>query len=1023
MRLWPPTLEQGAVALSGPWVFPAKTYKLPHGPLGRLGVVPIARRSFDWRSLELKWQRRWEEAHIFEADPDPKRPKCFVTFPYPYMNGLLHIGHAFTAARVDAYARYKRMRGYNVLFPWAWHWTGATIAGQCERLKRGDPEMVRIMVEVNKVPLEELERLKDPVAMAKYFTERGRKAVKRIGFSIDWRREFHTTSEHPHYNRFIEWQYKKLRELGYVVRGTHPVVWCPSCESFVGDHDRLEGEGVRPEEFTLMKFPLAGSGEGSSGGPTYLVAATFRPETIFGVTNLWLNPDVEYVEARVDGETWVISREAVAKLADQGKSVEVLRAFKGAELMGKTCLNPIDGRELPILPGWFVDPDYATGVVYSVPAHAPYDYLALRDLKRQPEVLRRFGVDPAILDKIEPISMIELEGFGDFPAIELVEQMGVVDQHDPKAEDATKEIYKREFHEGRLKPICGEYAGYLVREIKAKLIQDFKARGIADSMWELPARVVCRCGMKCRVKLLQDQWFLKYSDPGWKEKAKECVSRMAIYPEAARAWFYEVIDWYLDWPCARKMGLGTPLPWDPEWLVETLSDSTVYMAFYTVMRAIRAYGIKPEQLTEEVFDYVFLGRGDPREIAARVGLKERVLKEMREEFLYWYPVDLRNSAKELVPNHLTFFIFQHVALWPPELWPRAVGVNGMVMVEGRPMSKRFGNFVPIEEAVETYGADATRCALLLGAEGMDDPDWRAEGVRAVKENLEAFYNLARDLLEATSKQGDSGEPGQPERWLLSVLQAHIKTVSNALEELRTRTALATAFYEVWNDLRWYLRRKGGAARAHGPIIREVLSVWVRLMAPFAPHVCEEIWELMGGSGFVSVAPWPEPDESKVDPAAEEAEELIKGLLEDTREVVKVLKVEKPKRLCCYVAAPWKWRVYLKALETAKEGRLELRELMKDLMADPELKARAKEVAELARKALEDIKNMAPDEKERKIRAGVLDELGVLNEASDFLARELGAGEVLVFREDDPAKYDPRGRANLARPYRPAIYVE
>ena len=101
---------------------------------------------------------------------------------------------------------------------------------------------------------------------------------------------------------------------------------------------------------------------------------------------------------------------------------------------------------------------------------------------------------------------------------------------------------------------------------------------------------------------------------------------------------------------------------------------------------------------------------------------------MREEFLYWYPMDLRNSAKELVPNHLTFCIFHHAALFPPEQWPRAMGVNGMLMIEGKQMHKSKGNFITMKGAVDKYGADATRCALMLGAEGMDDPDWRAENV-------------------------------------------------------------------------------------------------------------------------------------------------------------------------------------------------------------------------------------------------------------------------------------------------------
>jgi len=356
-----------------------------------------------------------------------------------------------------------------------------------------------------------------------------------------------------------------------------------------------------------------------------------------------------------------------------------------------------------------------------------------------------------------------------------------------------------------------------------------------------------------------------------------------------------------------------------------------------------------------------------------------------------------------------------VALWPPELWPRAVGVNGMVMINGVQMSKRRGNFVALIDAVETYGADATRCALLLGAEGMDDPDWRADNARAVKENLEALYRLAKDLLGA-----DGGELGRPERWLLSVLQARIKTVSEALEELRTRTALNTALYDVWNDVRWYLRRR---EKPHKETVREVLSIWIRLLAPFAPHICEEIWSLMGGEGFVSVAPWPEPDESKIDIEAEEAEGFLREVLSDTHEIIKVLKVEAISRACYYVAAPWKWRVYARALELAKEGRLEIRSLMRSLMEDPELKKRAKEVAELAKQIVEDIRATPQEVLARRAELGVLDEASILEEAKGFLARELGAKEVLIFREDDPGRYDPRGRAGLARPYRPAIYVE
>ncbi|MDH5441556.1 MAG: class I tRNA ligase family protein, partial [Candidatus Bathyarchaeota archaeon] len=98
--------------------------------------------SLDWKEIEKKWRKKWEESSIFEADPDPSRGKCFVTFPFPYMNGPLHIGHGFTATRVDAYARFKKMQGYNTLFPWAWHWTGEPILGAALLVKKGDGSVI-----------------------------------------------------------------------------------------------------------------------------------------------------------------------------------------------------------------------------------------------------------------------------------------------------------------------------------------------------------------------------------------------------------------------------------------------------------------------------------------------------------------------------------------------------------------------------------------------------------------------------------------------------------------------------------------------------------------------------------------------------------------------------------------------------------------------------------------------------------------------------------------------------------------
>jgi leucyl-tRNA synthetase len=895
------------------------------------------------------------------------------------------------------------MRGYNVLYPWAWHWTGKTVAGAAERIKMGDEEFIRPIREIDGVPEEDLKKFVDPVYMARYYTDANRDAVKKLGMSIDWRREFHTSSLNPAFNKFVVWQYLRLRNRGYVAKGTHPVVWCPKDESPTGDADRLLGEGVRPEEFILMKFNF----EGIS-----LPCATFRPETIYGVTNLWVNPDGEYVEALVDGERWIISHYACEKLRNQLKNVSVTRTMKGAELVGKQCADPVLGRKLMILPGEFVNTQNATGLVYSVPAHAPYDWLALRDLQQNVAYLSRFMIPSQDVQAILPISVISVEGYGEFPAIEIVDRMHIRDQNDPTAEEATKEIYKAEFHSGILRDNCGPYAKLKISNVKQSLVADFRKKGVADVMYELPQKVICRCTTECVAKVLEDQWFLKYSDPNWKYMAHDAISRMAFYPEEAKSWFDVVIDWLQDWPCARKTGLGTPLPWSPDWIVETLSDSTIYMAYYMVSKFVNAGLIRAEQLEPEVFDYVYYGNQNPEQLTSKLGIGKNVLSQIREEFLYWYPVDLRNSGKDLVGNHLCFFILHHVALFDSKYWPKAIGVNGFMQVEGRPMHKSQGNFVPLWKACADFGADAVRCTILLAAEGMDDPDWRRDNARDIQNRLESFLHLVEEKSKYTAQATNS----HLEKWLTNKLQARAKIVSESMQRLKTRTALAVAIYDVWNDLRWYERR---AEKVDSTVVKNTLSVWIRLLAPFAPHLAEECWKLISQDNFVSLSQWPELEEQKLDFQADELEGIVRQLLEDTQEIVSTLKLV-PKKVHYYTAAKWKWRVLVEGLQRAETRPETLDDLIRDMLSAKV--GSKKDLPKFAAKLMKQARTMHADLRKRRISVGELNEKDTLVQAASFLSRELKVA-VEVHCEDEPHLYDPKSRASMAEPYRPAIFIE
>jgi len=820
---------------------------------------------------------------------------------------------------------------------------------------------------------------------------------------LDWRREFHTSSLNAGFSKFVTWQYLRLWERGYVIKGTHPVVWCPKDESPTGDADRLEGEGVRPEEFIIMKFKM---------GDVFLPCATFRPETIYGVTNLWMDPEGEYVETEVDGERWIVSKTASEKLQNQLKRVRVIRSLKGSELVGKKCSDLVQGRELVILPGSFVNTENATGVVYSVPAHAPYDWLALRDIQKNPSILEKFAISSSEVASIEPISIIAVEGFGNFPAIEIVDRMGIHDQNDPRAEEATKEIYKAEFHMGILKDGCGPYSKKRVAEIKQSLVRDFRTKGIVDVMYELTQRVVCRCTSQCVAKVLEDQWFLKYSDPDWKELAHKAIAKMAFYPEEARSWFISIIDWLQEWPCARKTGLGTPLPWTSDWIVETLSDSTVYMAYYMISKYVNAGQIRPEHLTPEVFDYVYYGTGDPEQLIKASHAKRELLEKMRGEFLYWYPVDLRSSGKDLVGNHLSFFILHHVALFDEKSWPRAIGVNGFMQAEGRPMHKSQGNFVPLWKVCEDYGADAVRCTVLLAAEGMDDPDWRFENARDTRARLEAFLHLVEEVASSNARASN----GHLEKWLMSRIYGRSRGISEAIEKLKTRTALASALYDAWNDLRWYQRR---AERPDAATMKSFISAWIRLLAPFAPHMAEEAWHIMGEQRFASISEWPRFDESKIDARSELLEELIKQTLDDTQEIIATTKMA-PKKVHYYAAAKWKWRVYIEALTRAESQPESLDRLIKDMISTK--LPTSKDLPKFAARMIKLTRTMPSDLRKRRIEIGELDERRAFSEAQKFFAKELNT-EIEVHSEDDEHLYDPKGRAKMAEPYRPAIFIE
>ena len=861
---------------------------------------------------EKYWMSEWEKSKIFQPVRDPKKKKFFLTFPFPYMNGSLHLGHGYTATRLDVIARYKRMKGFNVLFPWAWHWTGEAVMGICHRIEDGDKGAIERLIKLDGVPEELIDKFKDPIYLVKFFTERGREDVKRIGYSIDWTREFHTSSLHPLYNKFVEWQIRKLYNKGLIVQGPYPVVWCPRDKSPTGDHDRMVGEGVRPEEYTLIKFKLVND-------DLYLVAATFRPETIYGTTNVWLNPDIDYVIASVNGEKWLISRQAAEKLREQLRKVNIIEVVAGRHFIGKLVLVPIINRVVPILPAKFVDPEVATGVVYSVPAHAPYDWLALKDLKERVDQLPDELKD--IVRGLYPISIISVEGYGDYPAVEICEKMGITSQDDPRADEATHEIYSKEFHTGKMKDECFDVAGLPVSEAKEVVKELLIEKGLGDIMYDLPETVICRCGTKCIVKILSDQWSLKYSDENWKELAKKAIEKMNFYPPEIKNLFIQYVDWYRDWPCTRKTGLGTPFPLSKDWIVETLTDSTIYMAFYIISKYYNSGLIDVKDIDDSFFDYVILGVGDPEKIA-KGKLTVSLLKEIREDFKYWYPVDLRMSGKDLISNHLTFYIFHHTAIFPEEMWPRGIAANGFIRLEGQPMSKTKGIFISLRDAMDRYGADVVRVTLALAADGLEDPSWYAREAETNLLKLEGFKELINQVL---SKQGDK-ELEHYDKVFISKYRELVKEVEDSLDNILIARAGRIIINEIPSLLRGYIRK---TEVIPSKIVNLVLESWIKMLSLYAPYLAEDIWHnILGKDGYVSVSTWTSYEEIPLFKEDLLIEKYARSLIEDVKSVLEIYKA-KARKLEVYVAENWKWELLEILRETIKPGRkISIKELIK-----------------------------------------------------------------------------------------------
>ena len=834
------------------------------------------------------------------------------------MNGRLHLGHTFSLSKAEFSVRYHRLKGRNVLFPLGFHCTGMPIKACADKLKRemetfGCPpvfpsELDEVAVEVERdiIPVdkskgkkskavaktgagkyqwqimqslglsdEEIRKFADTDHWLDYFPPLAIQDLKNYGAHIDFRRTFLTTDVNPFYDSFVRWQFEHLKKRGKIMFGKRHTIYSPKDGQPCMDHDRSSGEGVGPQEYTLIKMKLIGKPPAKLAhvkAPIYLVAATLRPETMYGQTNCWLHPDIKYIafETKKNGEVWIATRRAARNMSYQeftpvNGEVKVVAELTGMEMMGLQLTAPLTSNKvIYTLPMLTIKEDKGTGVVTCVPSDSPDDFAALTDLQKKQPFREKYGLTDEMVLPYKPIPIIEVPGLGNLSAVTVCEKLKIQSQNDrDKLLEAKELVYLKGFYDGVL--LVGEFAGKKVQDVKKDLRKYLVDRNEADTYYEPEKTIISRSADECVVALC-DQWYINYGEEKWFGTTKGLMDNMELYHEDARKNFEYVLGWLHEYACSRTYGLGTRLPWDQQWLIESLSDSTIYMAFYTVVHFLQGgsfkgekpspMGITADMMTADVWDYIFFADA---KLPAKSKIKKDDLNILKREFNYWYPLDLRVSGKDLINNHLTFMLYNHTAMWnnEPNMWPRSVRVNGHLMLNSAKMSKSDGNFLTLYEAVEKYSADGTRLCLADSGDSIEDANFVETTADAGILRLYTFIEWVNEMITGKLLLRTGPKDAFYDRVFISEMNLLIKATDDNFNKMMFKEALRTGLFDFQRARDTY-RELCGGNNMHVDLVFQFIERQALLMAPICPHVAEHIWELLGKKESIVKASWPVP---------------------------------------------------------------------------------------------------------------------------------------------------------------------
>ena len=731
----------------------------------------------NFKKIEPKWQKKWEEQQAFKAVDGSDKPKFYglVEFPYPSGAGM-HVGHIKAYSSIEVLSRKRRMQGYNVLFPIGFDAFGLPTENYA--------------IKTNTHPREITDQ-----NIAKFTNQ-----LKSVGFSFDWSRVIDTTQED--FYKWTQWIFLKMFENGLVFRDKTLVNYCPSCKVVLSNEDSQGGkcdichsdviqkskdvwylritqyadkllEGLEdvdyPANIKQQQVNWIGKSTGAfvnfavDGIDETLQIYTTRPDTLFGVTFMVIAPEHPLIDKYADRITNMDEikayREECAKKTEFERT-QLVKEKTGVCIQGLEGVNPVNGKKIPIYIADYVMMGYGTGAIMAVPAHDQRDY----------DFAKKFGID--IIQVIKG-GDIEKEAYtGDGEMINSDFLNGYTNKKDSikrMLEELEKKGIGKAGVQYKMKDWAFNRQRYWGEPIP--IVHCPKCGDVAVPYEELPLRLP-------KIKDFQ---------PG--EDGQSPLAK---------------IDSFVNCKCP-KCGGDAKRETDtmPQW-----AGSSWYFLRY----------VDPHN-TEALAD--------------------------RKKMEYWMPVDWYNGGMEHVTRHMIYSRFWHHFLYDmgivntPEPYAKR-SAQGMILgSDGDKMSKSKGNVVDPLDIVNEYGADALRTyVLFMGDYGAAAP-WNDSSVRGCKRFLERVAGLTDIMTE---------EPAAKDM----EVQIHkaIKKVSSDIEAMKFNTAIAclmTLINEIY---------------AVGKISKDDLVIFIKLLCPFAPHLCEEIWETIGGEGLLSLSQWPEYEESK-----------------------------------------------------------------------------------------------------------------------------------------------------------------